>query len=179
MKVNVAEHVEWARRIARRLGRSLPWLGADDAEGIGLLALVEVAPRWREGEAASFRTFAYKRICGAILSTQRKRCRRQEHREVAVVDACLSTIDPLALVSMETEVAAKQVVARVTAKLDARSAAVVLRHVTDELSQDVAYRFGVHPSRVTQIEAQAMAAAREALGITAEIAKPAAIQRAS
>jgi RNA polymerase sigma factor for flagellar operon FliA len=69
----IAEHVEVARRIARRMARRCPaWISVDDLISAGLLGLAEAAARYDDSRQEPFLVFAEKRIRGAILDELRR-----------------------------------------------------------------------------------------------------------
>lgn len=69
----IAEHVEVAKRIARRMARRCPaWICTDDLVSAGLLGLAEAAARYDETRQEPFLVFAEKRIRGAILDELRR-----------------------------------------------------------------------------------------------------------
>lgn len=58
-----------ARRVARRLP---PRIDREDLVGVGVLGLMEADARWRPDGGASFKTFAERRIRGAMLDEMRR-----------------------------------------------------------------------------------------------------------
>lgn len=65
--------ITYARRLARSYAlRRFPGFDPDEAESIGMLALVETARRWRPDGGASLIALAHRRICGAIVDAHRE-----------------------------------------------------------------------------------------------------------
>ena len=63
----LADHLELVRALARRIHRRLPaHVELDELIGYGQLGLVEAMQRYRRDSGATFKTFAYYRIRGAI-----------------------------------------------------------------------------------------------------------------
>jgi RNA polymerase sigma factor FliA len=80
----VGEHAGWARLTARRLARAYPRGMAEDLEAAALPALWEAARRYDPARGASFRTFAYWCVRGALRDWARRtgqnRCARHPSR---------------------------------------------------------------------------------------------------
>jgi RNA polymerase sigma factor FliA len=69
----IAEHAEFARRIALHIARRVPdWITRDDLVGAALLGLAEAAERFDETRGERFMSFAEKRIRGAVLDELRR-----------------------------------------------------------------------------------------------------------
>ena len=64
----IEDHLPYARKIARGISQGLPpCVEFDDLEGLARLGLVEAAERWDPSGGASFTSFAWYRIRGAIF----------------------------------------------------------------------------------------------------------------
>jgi len=69
----ISAHLPLVRAVAYRLRKStLTAADVDDLCGYGYIGLCEAAARFREGTGASFSTFAFTRIQGAIMDGARK-----------------------------------------------------------------------------------------------------------
>lgn len=71
----IVEHVDYVRHVFGRLVAELP-LGVDreNLEAAGLLGLVEAAHHYDPRRGVEFKTFAYRRIRGAMLDELRRNC---------------------------------------------------------------------------------------------------------
>jgi RNA polymerase sigma factor for flagellar operon FliA len=70
--VLVSEHLQLVRRIAQKLVVNMPCsVEIEDLVQSGMVGLLEAAQRYRGREGASFATFAYHRIRGAMIDTIR------------------------------------------------------------------------------------------------------------
>lgn len=92
-----AEHYPLVRSIVRRMARSLPaHVRGDELEGDGSLGLVEAAQRFQPDRSVEFRTFAARRIKGAVLDALRGRSRRgrgveRRHKELVQLEERLTS----------------------------------------------------------------------------------------
>jgi len=92
-----AEHYPLVRSIVRRMSRSLPaHVRGEDLEGDGSLGLVEAAQRFQADRSVEFRTFAARRIKGAVLDALRGRSRRgrgveRRSRELSLLEERLTS----------------------------------------------------------------------------------------
>ena len=69
----IFESLPWARGFARACASKLPsYLDRDDLQSAGVLAYLQVAPRYDESKGASFRGFCAVRIRGAVLDELRR-----------------------------------------------------------------------------------------------------------
>jgi RNA polymerase sigma factor for flagellar operon FliA len=69
----IADHVDVARRIARKVARRCPaWMSQDDLVAAGMLGLAEAADRFDGSRGEPFLVFATKRIRGAVLDELRR-----------------------------------------------------------------------------------------------------------
>ncbi len=68
----IADHVDTARRIARRIARRCPAWVQDDLIAAGMLGLAEAAERYDDRRGEPFLAFATKRIRGAVLDELRR-----------------------------------------------------------------------------------------------------------
>lgn len=92
----VAEHIDLVKRIAYRLVSRLPdSVQVEDLIQAGMLGLLEAHERYREGEGASFSTFAGIRIRGAMLDEIRRGdwTPRSVHRAARAVADAQSTLE--------------------------------------------------------------------------------------
>lgn len=97
MRQNLAaEHYPLVRSIVRRMARSLPaHVRGEDLEGDGSLGLVEAAQRFQSDRNVEFRTFAARRIKGAVLDALRGRSSRgrgveRRHKELVQLEERLT-----------------------------------------------------------------------------------------
>lgn len=68
----ISEHLEFARRVARRMARRLPtYLDFDDLVASANLGLIDAAARFDPSQGVGFHVFAEPRIRGAILDSVR------------------------------------------------------------------------------------------------------------
>ena len=71
----IIEHLSYVRHILGKLLGSLPeYVDNENLESAGILGLVEAAGQYDPDRGASFTTFAYQRIRGAILDELRRNC---------------------------------------------------------------------------------------------------------
>ncbi len=69
----IRDHLPLVRRVVRRLAIQLPPnVGRDDLEEVGILGLLNAAKHFDPARGASFRTFAYISIRGAVLDELRR-----------------------------------------------------------------------------------------------------------
>ncbi|NVB40900.1 sigma-70 family RNA polymerase sigma factor [Pseudenhygromyxa sp. WMMC2535] len=82
-------HAELVKRVARSVSRWSSTLGVDELESVGNEALVRAAMRYDPGQEASFSTFAYYRVRGAMIDAIRKRtpARRKQKRALVRLEA--------------------------------------------------------------------------------------------
>lgn len=91
-----ADHYPLVRSIVRRMARKLPLhVRGEELEGDGSLGLVEAALRFQPDRNVEFRTFATRRIKGAVLDALRVRsCRgrgvERRHKELAQLEEQLT-----------------------------------------------------------------------------------------
>lgn len=85
----VERHTRLVRRLAYQMAREIGVMSIDELESIGNEALVQSAMRYDPSNAASFSTFAYYRIRGAMIDAVRKRTpgRRRYQRALAQLEA--------------------------------------------------------------------------------------------
>ncbi len=92
-----AEHYPLVRSIVRRIARSLPaHVRGEELEGDGSLGLVEAAQRFQPDRSVEFRTFAARRIKGAVLDALRGRSSRgrgveRRHKELVKLEERLTS----------------------------------------------------------------------------------------
>jgi RNA polymerase sigma factor FliA len=71
--VDPAQHMDFVRRLARRLARNLPsHVSFDDLVGAGMLGLIDACRRFDPAKSDRFETFAEFRVKGAILDELRR-----------------------------------------------------------------------------------------------------------
>ncbi len=71
----VAQHLPLVRRVAHRLLRDSPaWMPLDDLVACGQAGLLEAASRYDPAQNASFATYAYYRVRGAMFDFLRQEC---------------------------------------------------------------------------------------------------------
>lgn len=69
----INDHVTMARKMARRMAHRLPLsVSREDVESAALLGLTEAACRYDSAREETFRTFASKRVRGAVLDHLRR-----------------------------------------------------------------------------------------------------------
>ena len=69
----VEEHLDYVRRIVGQLPSAIRnKASVDDLVGAGMVGLVEAAHRYEDNRGASFTTFAYRRIKGAVMDYLRR-----------------------------------------------------------------------------------------------------------
>jgi RNA polymerase sigma factor (sigma-70 family) len=126
------DDIRWARSKARAIGKRLPWMDLDDAQQIGLLALAEVAQRWRADGGASLRTLADVRIHGAIIDAHRARHqirRATHHRAGDEVELFDTHRDDRPAQHMEASADLLRVLDAIE-RLEPTDRAALLRHLT-------------------------------------------------
>ncbi len=71
--IDPAQHMDFVRRLARRLARNLPsHVSFDDLVGAGMLGLIDASRRFDPAKSDRFETFAEFRVKGAILDELRR-----------------------------------------------------------------------------------------------------------
>ena len=71
----IVSHLFYVRHVLGKLLIELPAsVDAENLEAAGILGLVEAAQRFEPDRGAEFKTFAYRRIRGAILDELRRNC---------------------------------------------------------------------------------------------------------
>jgi RNA polymerase sigma factor for flagellar operon FliA len=81
----VEGHTELVRKVARRVARQVGVMSAEELESVGNEALVRAALRYDPGASASFATYAYYRVRGAMIDAVRKRTPgRRKHARALV-----------------------------------------------------------------------------------------------
>ena len=71
----ILEHLDYVRHLIDQLVGQLPeTVDAENLESVGILGLVESANQYDPTRGASFTTFAYLRIRGAVLDELRRNC---------------------------------------------------------------------------------------------------------
>ena len=84
----ICEHLEMARRLARKIARRLPSVvRRDDLESAALLGLTEAASRFDSTRGEPFGAFAAKRVRGAVLDELRRSDIDGVYTWLTVVDA--------------------------------------------------------------------------------------------
>lgn len=92
----IADHVEIARRIARKVARRCPaHVAREDLVSAGLLGLAEAADRFDDSRGEPFLVFATKRIRGAVLDELRRGdiMPRRVRKKAREVDAARQSLE--------------------------------------------------------------------------------------
>jgi RNA polymerase sigma factor (sigma-70 family) len=157
----ILEGLTMVRRIAARYRWTR--LGAEDAYGVGSLALVEAARRFDPELGVPFLGYAFLRVRGAMVDASRsgKRGGVREEREVVCDpdEFCdvgdLRTLRPEARLDLLAAVAG----------LRRRLRVVLLRHACGIPHGQIAEDMGVTESRVSQLLGMARARVRAEAGV--------------
>lgn len=181
----VVKHYEWAAKIANATARRLPTIDRDDAIGEAMLALIGSARRWRPKKGAPFKSFAQRRIVGAVLDLQRKndpagrdlrdKIEAGEKIEQAVPyhvwgdPAELERQRRISVAVRPRQEASAEVallLARIVRLLSPRQQAVAIRHaLNDETLAEIGADLGVTESRVCQIWKEAQRVLFDSAGV--------------
>lgn len=184
----VAEHnYHLVAEVCASVSHKFPWsFGPDERESAGALGLMDAARLWRNGAGASFRTFAKRRIWGAIMDEAREvdwvpRKARREERETgapAVVMVAVDhegndnrdvkgmgkrAVDPRPVCSVERDrIDASDEVRAVLARaqLDYRERVVLALRAEGLTLAAVGAELGVSESRACQLERRAVNSVR-------------------
>lgn len=142
----IVEGLSMVRRMAQRY-RGTP-LGADDAYGVGSLALVEAARRFDPDNGAPFLGYAFLRVRGAMADACRsgRRGARQD-REVVCDPDQFCEIHDLRAARPEGHLDLMRAVGRLRHRLRV----VLLRHACGVPHRQIARDMGVTESRVSQL----------------------------
>jgi len=159
----ILEALPMVRRMASRYSRTR--LGADDALGVGALALVEAGTRYDQRRGVPFTGYAFWRVRGAMRDAYRGRA----GSTVGGVEAEVPC-DPDVL----AELVSNPVAAHSDGRLDLLSAiaclscrlrTVVLQHAAGVPHGEIARTLDVHESRVSQLLGTARARLRFATAL--------------
>lgn len=165
---DVADHraLEYLDMV-RRIGA--PWLRSagefsDDLQSEGTLALLLCSRRFDASNGASFKTFAYRRVRGAMQDTYRlsrlmgrQRGERMRRSPVSVLEQIRSFG-----IAPDLRVHTRELIQ----SLPLRLRAVVMWHYFADVDlADVALRLGLTPSRVSQLHKEAIRQMRRVAGI--------------
>jgi RNA polymerase sigma factor (sigma-70 family) len=142
----IVEGLSMVRRMAARY-RGTP-LGADDAYGVGSLALVEAAQRFDPENGAPFLGYAFLRVRGAMADACRAGHRgARQDREIVCDPAEFCEIGDLRALRIEGHIDLMEAVGRLRSRLRL----VLLRHACGEPHTQIAADMGVTESRVSQL----------------------------
>jgi RNA polymerase sigma factor (sigma-70 family) len=149
MSVNdeqIVEGLNMVRRMSARY-RGTP-LGAEDAFGVGSLALVEAARRFDPGRGVPFLGYAYLRVRGAMTDACRAGNRGgRRDREVVCDPDEFHEIGDLRHLRPEGRLDVLAAVGRLRRRLRV----VLLHHACGVPHRQIALRMGVTESRVSQL----------------------------
>jgi RNA polymerase sigma factor (sigma-70 family) len=141
----IVEGLGMVRRMAARY-RGTP-LGADDAYGVGALALVETAGRYDGRTRVPFLAYAFPRVRGAMADACRAGDRGRREREVVCdPDVLCEVSDPRTL----RPEARLDLLAGI-GRLRRRLRDVLVRHACGVPHRQIAADMGVTESRVSQL----------------------------
>lgn len=177
--IDPAAHLGLVRLVAARLARSLP--GRPDPRelwGDGYLGLAAAAARFDPQRGCAFSTYAVPRIEGTMRDGDRARrgWRRRTPGKRRIAEALsvehLATLaDPAqaddTLIANELEAEYKRTVRALRRALrllpEIERAVLSLRYFEELPQRDIAAVFGVTPSRISQIESNAIGRLRQRL----------------
>lgn len=160
----IAEALPIVEQEASMAKRRYPRADREELFGVGQLALVEAAGRYRTGRGASFKHFVRVRVRGAMLDLVRSEARRRNDgsRQVTVdsLDGLEEWRQPAGGLSPEDVLARKQTI-ELLADLPTRERAVLVRtRISGEPCLNVADDLGVSVARVLQLGLQGEARLR-------------------
>jgi RNA polymerase sigma factor for flagellar operon FliA len=98
----IVEHLPLVRHLVGKMAAELPpGVDVDNLESAGVLGLVEAAHRFDPERGAQFKTYAYRRIRGAVLDELRRNCPlpQQMLQQVARVRQAYEALPPPATVA--------------------------------------------------------------------------------
>jgi len=93
----ILEHLEYVRQLLGKMAAGLPsGVDMENLESAGILGLIEAARKYDPNRGASFKTFAYQRIRGAILDELRRNCplSQQKMQELAAIQEACESLPP-------------------------------------------------------------------------------------
>jgi RNA polymerase sigma factor (sigma-70 family) len=156
----IVEGLSMVRRMAARY-RGTP-LGADDAYGVGSLALVEAARRFDPDNGAPFLGYAFLRVRGAMADACRAGHRGvRQDREVVCDPRDFCEIGDLRMMRPEGHIDLVAAIGRLRRRLRM----VLLRHASGEPHTQIAADMGVTESRVSQLLSTARRRVRADTGV--------------
>jgi RNA polymerase sigma factor for flagellar operon FliA len=161
----VTAHLSLVRTIATTLRRSLlTGASPEDLESDGYVGLCEAAQRYEEGSGATFSTFAYYRIRGAMVDGYRKemggRGVRLERVSLSELpDAPSESPDPEAEVDHRRQLVA---VAEAAAGLPERERALLVAEAVGLTVTEAGEELGMTKSWASRLRARAVATVRAA-----------------
>lgn len=174
-----ADDVEFAKWVVLRHPIAYS-LGSDDAIGEGLVGLCRAGLTYRPG-ATSFRSYAYRRIIGAVQDAARRNDHlRRAHRAAVTAGRCADEGQPLYLEGLAANVDGWQwedmigsvndgdVALRITVDeavnaLEGTAGAVLRMSLHDTPQIEIAAFLGVSESRVSHLMCEARDALRDKL----------------
>jgi len=140
----IVQHLEKVAITARLLCAKLPpWIEWQELADVGVLAMVEAAPRYRE-EDGPFWTFVYQRVRGAMLNSLQSK-----------YVPCETPSIPEPYIKID--------ISRAIARLTCQERTVVLGFGEGRLGREIARRLGISEARVSQIRKTARARLRAAI----------------
>jgi RNA polymerase sigma factor (sigma-70 family) len=165
-------HVETAMpmvtHIARKMARRLPpQADLNDLVQDGMVGLLEAAARYDETRGATLRTFASKRVHGAILDGCRLNdpLSRKERRKrgSGVADPQLSPAEADRTPAETVDAIEAAWIRKRLSEMEPRDRFVLTaKYYEDTEDAAIARALGVHPSRVSQIHVRALRRLRRA-----------------
>jgi RNA polymerase sigma factor (sigma-70 family) len=159
----IVEGLDMVRRMAARY-RGTP-LGAEDAFGVGSLALVEAAQRFDPGHGAPFLGYAFLRVRGSMADACRSGTRgARNDREVVCDPDEFCEVGDL----RELRPEARLDVLTAVGRLRRRLRVVLLHHACGVPHRQIAADMGVTESRVSQLLTLARRRVRAEAGVNLE-----------
>lgn len=157
----VIDHVGWAKNVAGQAARSLP-IDFDEAVGVGNEGLVQAALRYDPAQG-EFKTYAYRRIRGAIIDHCRKDAfvgrKGLERGEKVTMVSVNETNDfgeaIVQIAAIDSDPDLRIDFENALKKLTDREQKVVLSIATGIRGTELAVELGVTESRVSQIATEA------------------------
>ena len=160
----ILDGLDMVRRLAARYRRTP--LGAEDAYGVGALALVEAGRRYDPALGVPFLGYAFSRVRGAMSDACRAGSRRSRggraHREVVCDPGEFHGLRDLRALRPEARLDLLYAVAGLRHRLRL----VLLRHACGVPHRVIAEDLGVTESRVSQLLGLARARVRAEAGVS-------------
>jgi RNA polymerase sigma factor for flagellar operon FliA len=160
----IAEALPIVEQEASMAKRRFPRVEREELVGVGAVALVEAAGRFRNGRGATFRHFARLRVRGAMLDLVRGEVRRKSSEGRTVFVESLDHLEEWREPSNDTTpqiVLEQRQTIELLAGLPERERTVIVRtRISGESCLVVAGDLGVSAARVSQLAWQAEARLR-------------------